>query len=292
MQTAAFGVLVLMTTLPAWFVAKIGLCIINHLPQKQQVKARAFLSRIVYRCLNIGWYSTTALCPWVNMRYEGFTEFRKGLASARGKPRLVLINHVSFLDSFMVLGSMPFIDIADMKTMASDHLFEMPVIGMLCQGCDHLPVSYKTQKDDDFSVDKEKAVEIQRKLEDHVRAGNIGAWYPEGTINAKNPQKLSTFRAGGFTLAARVDCEIWCMVSVGNAVCWPKRAAMGGRPCNIGVKAFRLCESSNKLLKDAAVENVERDQALHLANYAQTQMQEVLDGLVAGGWASVASPSH
>jgi len=177
-----------------------------------------------------------------------------------------------------------------MKTMASEHLFKMPIIGALCKGCGHLPVAFTSQKDNDFSVDKEKSADVQLNLEQHVQAGGIGAWYPEGTINAGDPTKLQTFRAGGFTLATRVDCEIWCLATVGNAVCWPKRAAMGGRNCNIGARFFRLCESSFSATQQAVVPHgtsPERAHALHLAKFAQDRMQTEIDSLVDAGWASV-----
>jgi len=95
---------------------------------------------------------------------------------------------------------------------------------------------------------------------------------------------------GGFAPVVRNDCEVWCMVTVGNAVCWSKRAAMGGRACNIGVRAFRLCESSHELAKAAPIAedaSPERAKAVYIANHAQERMQAEIDSIVEAGWASL-----
>lgn len=91
----------------------------------------------------------------------------------------------------------------------------------------------------------------------------------------------ATFRAGGFALAVEVDVEIWCVATVGNNVCWPRRAAAGGAPSRIGVKLFKLCESSHKF---AASAGDERARAILLADSAHDRIKEAIDELVAAGY--------
>lgn len=289
-QVIGFGISVLFTSLPAWFLSKIGVLCISFIAKEKQESARKYLARWVYRVLGWGWFCTTLFTPWVKIRREATAQLRSGLAAGRGKPRLLLMNHASFMDSFLVLGSLPYVDIADCRTMSASYLFNMPLVGGLAEGCNHLPVVFQSKHDGDFSVDKDKAAEVQRKMNEHVRAGGIGAWYPEGAMNPGDPTKLQTFRAGGFGIATNIDCEIWCICYVGQAKCWPRKSQIGGKPANIGLTTFKLCPSSFELAKKAEVpEGTDpgRAQSVFLANYAQEKMQNEMDALVQKGWVSM-----
>jgi len=233
-------------------------------------------------------------CCWVRTRYDGLDEFREGMNESAGKPRCVLANHVSFLDSFLMLGCMPFSEIAGVKTMAAGHLLKLPFIGTICRACGHLIVPFKSSGDSDFSVDKEAAAEVQSLFQEHVADGGIGVWYPEGKMNTGDVTKLNIFRAGGFLLPAKIDCEIWCVAHLGNAACWPL-SGLGGKPCNIEAQFFRLCESSKDLADSMpapkAGEDLLRARSIFLANQAQEAMQAAVDGIISEGWATVLATS-
>lgn len=277
-----FGIAIVITNLIPFLVAKIGVCIVG----------KGKFCGFMYRTINIFWWLTLKLCCWVQVRHDGVRECRKGINASAGKPRIILINHVSFLDSLLVIGSLPFREIASTKTLAAAHLAKMPVIGAISMACGHLFVPFKSKAlSDDMGVDKDKVAEVQQAMEVHVAAGNVGAWYPEGKLNLGDQSQLQTFRAGGFALPAKVDCEIWCIAHVGNGVCWPAKATLGGKPCRIKVKYFRLCESS-KALADTmpappAGEDPLRARSIFLAQRAQAAMQSEIDAIVSEGWASV-----
>merc|ERR1712048_948360 len=99
--------------------------------------------------------------------------------------------------------------------------------------------------------------------------------------NLRDPEKVEVFHSGGLSMAARHDVEVWCFASVGNAVCWPRTAPAGGRPCRIGCKIFRLCESTHSFLANAG--ESERDRAAYLANAAHSRVQAAVDSLIAEG---------
>merc|ERR1740117_2156057 len=105
----------------------------------------------------------------------------------------------------------------------------------------------------DFSVDKDSVNKIQMQFKDHVRSGNLGTWYPEGRLNPGTGTELQQFKAGGFALAAEIDCEIWCMNLLGANVAWPNKAPMGGVPSSVGVSTHLLCESSFEFVKQDPV---------------------------------------
>jgi len=53
LQTAGFGAIVLLTTLPPWFVAKVGLFVIRYLPKTYEAAVRKILASLVYRTMNV-----------------------------------------------------------------------------------------------------------------------------------------------------------------------------------------------------------------------------------------------
>merc|ERR1711870_208430 len=142
----------------------------------------------------------------------------------------------------------------------------------------HLPVPFKaTGSEGGFELDKEKMAERQKQLEEHVQSGGTAGWFPEGKM-APEPEgpdiKVGQFRAGGFTLACHVDCEIWCCSYYGITQCWPTKAAVGGRPSRIGIKLFRLCESSADFAKSAGKVDEsgkidDKHGSIYIANEAQ-----------------------
>lgn len=288
---ASFGIITLMCSMPTWAVAKIGLMIVDRLPESQRPAARAALNRIALRCLNWSWWLAATLSYWVRYRCSGLSELRRGLNAAQGKPRCLLLNHLSFFDTILGVSCLPFRAMADLKALSAMTVFKMPIMGTIVRGCGHIPVPFKKPElDANFEIAKADVVKVQQQMDEHVRNGGLGCWFPEGTLNLGDGLQIMQFRAGGFALPASVDCEIWCICALGNAVMWPKKAAVGGLKSNIGVAAFRLCESSFDLCASAEVpEGVspERARALHLANKAQTRFQEELDKMSADGWCSV-----
>lgn len=257
--------------------------------------------------INLSWRLVLTLtCCTIRFKSEGLEEFRQGITSSSGRPRICIQNHISFIDAVVGVTVFPASAAGDVKMMASNHLFNMPVIGTLAEAMGHLKVPFQTHDtktdapppiDDrsdplipkkgsiaNFHVDVDEMQKTLVEFEEWVTSGKIGAYFPEGRMNP-NPAKLQMFRAGGFTLPTKVDCEIWCLVTLGNDSCWSRKGAVGGKPCKIALKAFRLCESSFALVNEAGGENPN----VFLANAAQKRMQAELDKLVAEGWAKTQS---
>merc|ERR1712187_801475 len=150
----------------------------------------------------------------------------------------------------------------------------------------HLAVPFKdtSATSTNFEVDKDKLKEVMEAYEDHLKSGGCCCWFPEGQVNKGDCSKLQTYRAGGVGIAVRSDVEIWCMTFIGNAVCWPNGAPIGGNPAKIGGRCFRLCESSTQYLSHPDAGDDERAKSLYLANTAQKQMQDIVDEFVAKGF--------
>jgi len=164
----------------------------------------------------------------------------------------------------------------------SSHLFKMPILSSIVTCMRHLAVPFKASADSDsFELDRELMAKRQEELEDHVRAGNIAGWFPEGRMNPGDEAEVGMFRAGGFAMAARVDVEIWCVAFRGNATCWPRKSAVGGMPASVGVEIFKLCDSSFDYLAAAPGGRLagEREKTIFLANSARERIQAGVDQL-------------
>lgn len=284
--TVGFAIVLLFFTLPSALLLKILTWVVACLGGK----GKKTLAGFSYRLLNIAWFLSITICFWVSYKIEGLTELRRGMNKARGKPRILLVNHCSFFDSILGVAIMPFCAVADSKTLASDHLLKIPVIATVVTACDHLLVAYKSTEVEDFSVDKSSVATLQEKLKQHVASGGLGVWYPEGRLHPGTGTTLQQFKAGGFNLCQDVDCEIWTLTFLGNNFFWPKEAPIGGKPSRIGISAKKLCASSKEFTKDLKVKDGQdkgRAETLFLATEAQNLMQAEMDKMVRENWGNV-----
>jgi len=271
--------------LPVYVVAAFGLCCSQCLPGQLRSSFKKKLSYVVIILTCIS-FRLALFCSssWIKIRVDGLDEFRKQLA-AGSRPAVVVGNHLSFIDTILSVSLFPLSRVGDTKMLVSNHLLKMPGLGTIVRAMGHLAVPFKANSSTGgHELDKEKMAEQMKIITEHVSSGKIAAWFPEGTMNSGNPHELMTFRAGGFRVPIDTDAEVWCFAYVGNSICWPKKAAIGGFPCNIGVKVFRLCESSCKAAgagQDVSAQNMQ------LANLASSKVQEAITALVKDGFSGV-----
>lgn len=231
------------------------------------------------------------LCFWVHTSVDGYEEFLSDLNMQNNRPRVLLSNHLSFVDVFFASILFPLGHVGEIKMMASEHLFRMPILGGMLRAMRHVCIPFKDQGENSFDVDREALPALMQEMEDWVKAGHIGCWFPEGQTNRGDPTILQTYRAGGFGICVRNDVEIWCNVFAGNTVCWPRSEMVGGRPCRIHLKVFKLCDSSHAFLREAglAADADEKAKCLWMANQARQLSQTSLDAITREGWASEAT---
>jgi len=271
-----FNLLLVLFTLPAFLIAK--LCVLSGAVKPVCSGGLREQTVLVFTCLM--WRVAMFCSFWVRLDIEGLKEFRSTL-SASGRPAVIISNHASFLDTILLVTFMPLAKQARVKMLVSGHLLNMPIIGTIATAMGHTSVPFKaTGADGTFELDKELMAQRQKEMELHVASGGIAGWFPEGTMNRGDVREVSTFRAGGFSLAVRLDLEVWCVAFHGNTTCWPRTAAVGGRPARIGVKIFRLCDSTHAFVKDAKVDlSDERAASIYLANAAHDQVQAAVKQL-------------
>jgi len=265
--------------LPGYIFAKLALCCGVCKP----IRRRSCRRWIVFKMVAMGWRFVFCVACWIRIRKEGFQCARK-MMGASGRPVVLVGNHLSFLDTMLVLVSVPPHLLADMKVFAAGRLKRMPVLGTLLRAMGHLLVPFKTDtQTGGWEVDKEVMARRQLQLEEHIRQGGIAAWFPEGKLNDQNPLEVLQFRAGGFSLPAKLDVEIWCLAFVGNQDCWPRQAAFGGAPATIDIGIFSLCASSHELLATGPGLEDEREASVFLADKARDAIQNAIKRLAAQG---------
>lgn len=296
-----FCLLIVLFTLPVWFMVRIMLfiaCICPSYMPTVQYNTKAL-------CGWAWWLMMKFMCCILSLKKEGVDEANKALLENDGKPRLIMMNHNSFMDALCVATLMSSRVGGNMKAFASGHLFDMPFLGGISIGAGHFKIPFASQKTEkveptsdnmkaqgsvaDFSVDKDAVAESQKGFNDWVRSGHVGAWFPEGRLNP-NPNVMQTFRAGGCKVAAEIDCQIYGICFAGFEVFWNRKAPVGGAPANCSIKAFKLCDSSFSLLKELAKGQYdsidEKEKSLLIANYAQAEFQKKRDEQNADPWPS------
>jgi len=276
-----FNIILIFLTLPVYLIAKVAIILAKCRP----ITANSWRRKCVLMGTCIAWRISLWLACWVRRDYEGLREFRKTFGSS-GRPAVIVANHASFMDTILLVAMTPLSKISHVKMFVSSHIFKMPCLGTITEVMGHLAVPFKQcSTSGTFELDKELMAVRQHELEEHLSAGNVAAWFPEGTMNRDNIQDIKTFRAGGFTLAVNVDVEIWCVALQGQSICWPAKSPTGGKPCRIGARISRLCESSHSLLKAQGKDLADHHAAaICLANSAHDQVQDDVNHLVAHGF--------
>lgn len=279
-----FNLILVLCTLPIYLLAKAS----NLAATCKPYRAHSCRRRTVLAMTCLAWRLVLILCCWVRTEIDGLDEFRSTCGTT-GRSAVLVANHTSFLDTILLVTFMPLAKIVKVKMFVSSHLMKMPFLGPITVAMGHLAVPFKAKSaEGTFELDKDLMAVRQKELEEHVAAGGIAGWYPEGTINRDDTREVKTFRAGGFALAAHLDVEIWCVAFQGNAICWPGSASLGGRPARIGAKIFKLCDSSHSFIAAGNVNpSDEREASIRLANCAHDQTQSHVSQLVEIGRAHV-----
>ena len=181
-------------------------------------------------------------------------------------PSAIVLNHCSFWDAFLFVGTAPVNYIWNCKTLMKSSLRKIPIFGGVFDRVGHFPVYFKSGADGDFSVDKDRQVEVGERVSAHLQDGGRIAIFPEGAVN-KTPHVLQTFRFGTFATIFQHRLPTYYFTVVGNNVTWPGNEALGGYPATIFVKV-------NKFDID-----FDKDEVKAVAAKLQETMQKQLDDM-------------
>ena len=148
----------------------------------------------------------------------------------------------------------------------------------------HFPVGFTGTKDGDFSVDREAMAVTQARVDEHIKAGGVLVFFPEGQMN-KDPTRIMDFRYGGMKKALQFDANIFMFLTCGLEHIWPRWEQVGGFPgsalCSMTRVGAGGCRELAAELKkgDGAAGKEEEDHAV-LAVYGRDRMQKEYDALL------------
>lgn len=194
---------------------------------------------------------------------------------------VVIANHASYIDMFLVLSAFPARVLLKRKVrpVAAAALVEhIPVIGKTFEYSGAFKVYFqakgsgfgKAACEDDFSVDKTRQQEEVDKMDAHLRKGLVIGVFPEGKMNG-TPEEIASFRRGTFAQAIKHAVPIYAITFSGATDCWPRKAKIGGLPCTI----------QGRLDKLATPDGTETapDAAARLAEECRGAMQKTLNAM-------------
>mmetsp|Transcript_56762 Transcript_56762/g.132713 ORF Transcript_56762/g.132713 Transcript_56762/m.132713 type:complete len:302 (-) Transcript_56762:173-1078(-) len=275
----AFGVGLVVSIIPAWTLTLFGklggLC----LPPERRQPFETKLSGVLIVYLVLAWRMLFLACPWIRLETTFKDEHFLGRS---GKPTVLLMNHLSFLDAVLAVSLAPTSRCADVRVLVASYVFTIPLLGRVMRAIGLPEVPFKAAPDDvsSMAVEKDLMEERLKAFADHVKSGGVGAWFPEGLRNRGDPFVLQEFRAGAFAIAVDTDVEIWCIANAGTSACWPVKSLVGGLPSDIRVKVWCLGSSHALLAADALPADCDnRTKAIRLAALAKASMQDALTEL-------------
>eukprot|EP00928_Gymnodinium_smaydae_P036178 TRINITY_DN2531_c0_g1_i1.p1 TRINITY_DN2531_c0_g1~~TRINITY_DN2531_c0_g1_i1.p1 ORF type:complete len:368 (-),score=53.20 TRINITY_DN2531_c0_g1_i1:217-1320(-) len=278
---ALFATFCLSCMCPGWLLSRFGYSLAKRFPSLKQS-----LEMHILNLTSLAWRLTFSCCWWTRLEVEGLEEFREHFARS-GKPNVLLGNHTSFLDTLLIGSFMPLARLnCHPRMLAAGFIFKIPLLGDLARGMGHLEVPFLATGDsNDMSVEPAVMNKTLSTLAEHLGNGGAAVWYPEGRTNKTDSHKIQQFRAGAFKMLLNTDCAVWCIVMLNNDVCWPVPAFLGGRPCVLRCRIFKLCDSSTAYVKDTFANTREGYSAATLhadfANHTHAKFQEELDKLIA-----------
>ena len=261
----AFGLLVTPVCLGIYAAAKA-----NHLwgtkrgAQERSLVSMRFLLRALIRS-----------CFWLKVEEPDAGDW-ESLDLPRDKGCILMFNHTSLFDGFLMAAIMPSSLTRRCKSLMAAYTFKTPVLGEIFRLVGHEPVYFLKDDEGKFSVDKARQAPVNERIRQHVAGGGVLAFCPEGTVNRKDPTKCLPLRRGSFQLAVDLRLPIYGISALGQHRFWPWKGAPG-HPATIRVKLYAV-DAWNDML-DAGEGKAAT--ATDVADLAQEAMQASVDALSA-----------
>jgi 1-acyl-sn-glycerol-3-phosphate acyltransferase len=152
------------------------------------------------------------------------------------QPYVVVCNHQSLAD-IPLISNLPW----EMKWMAKEELFKIPVIGWMMRLSGDISVDRKNPRSGAQAL-----IKAQRVLEQKCSV----MIFPEGTRTLDG--RVRQFTDGAFHLAIRAKVSILPLVIEGSRDCIPKNNWVFGKPSDIFLKVLPPIDTSSLTTQDVA----------------------------------------
>jgi 1-acyl-sn-glycerol-3-phosphate acyltransferase len=150
-------------------------------------------------------------------------------------PYVVVCNHQSMAD-IPLISNLPW----EMKWMAKEELFKIPVVGWMMRLSSDISVDRKNPRSGALAL-----IKAQRVLEQKCSV----MIFPEGTRTLDG--RVRQFTDGAFHLAIKAKVPILPLVIEGSRDCIPKNSWKFGKPSDIFLKVLPPIDTSSMTVKDA-----------------------------------------
>jgi 1-acyl-sn-glycerol-3-phosphate acyltransferase len=150
------------------------------------------------------------------------------------QPYVVICNHQSLAD-IPLISNLPW----EMKWMAKEELFKIPVVGWMMRLSGDISVDRKNPRSGAQAL-----IKAQRVLEQKCSV----MIFPEGTRTLDG--RVKQFTDGAFHLAIRAKVPILPLVIEGSRDCIPKNSWKFGKPSNIFLKVLPPVDTSSMTIQD------------------------------------------
>jgi 1-acyl-sn-glycerol-3-phosphate acyltransferase len=117
-------------------------------------------------------------------------------------PRIIMTNHQSAFDIFVLLAVLP----VDFKFIMKEELMKIPVFGFACRRAGYIGI---------VRADPRQAVKSMDRAAERIRSGASVLVFPEGTRSEQG--SLQAFKKGGFHLALKAGCDILPVTIIGTS---------------------------------------------------------------------------
>lgn len=124
-------------------------------------------------------------------------------------PMIFVANHTSYIDAGVLMALLP----ENLRIVAKQELFTLPMAGTLVRKAEHIPVD---------RLDPAQSVSATQKIEAALKAGDSVLIFPEGTFGT--PLGLGPFKLGAFKTAVETRTPICPIILQGT------RAVFGSLP--------------------------------------------------------------
>jgi 1-acyl-sn-glycerol-3-phosphate acyltransferase len=151
-------------------------------------------------------------------------------------PYVVVCNHQSMAD-IPLISNLPW----EMKWMAKEELFKIPVVGWMMRLSGDISVDRKNPRSGALAL-----IKAQRVLEQKCSV----MIFPEGTRTLDG--RVRQFSDGAFHLAIKAKVPILPLVIEGSRDCIPKNSWKFGKPSHIFLKVLPPVDTSSMTIKDVS----------------------------------------
>ncbi len=194
--------------------------------------------------------------PWLQFGYAEFTERYTALRTrfpAGGKTGILLVsNHRSHLDTFLLLSRVPGI-----RVLAKRGLFAVPLLGFVMWTSRQIPVRRKNLK---------SFVQAMDEIGARLAAGEVVHVFPEMTRASPDFPGVAAFNPAPFLVALKVGVPIFPIAIRGTGETWPK-GSFSLRP------GHPVALAPLPVIEAAAAQNFSG--ALELAEFCRAEIEAV-----------------